>query len=257
MRIVTWNVNGLRAAAKKGFLEWLGSCKADVVCLQEIKATHDLVPEEVRAPKGWHVQMFSAKKPGYSGTAIYSRVKPDAYWTGLDKKVSPESHDEGRVLAARYGDLNVLSCYFPNSQEGGKRQGPKLAYFDAMNKAAAALVKKGQHVLVTGDYNVAHHEIDLARPDDNHENPGFFPWEREAMTTFLAGGFVDSFREAHPGLKDQYTWWSFRTNARARNVGWRIDYCCPDKKLQARVKKTWIEPDVLGSDHCPVGIELK
>ena len=257
MRIVTWNVNGLRAAAKKGFLNWLKDCKADVVCLQEIKATADVVPEEVRAPQGWHVQLFSAQKPGYSGTAIYSRVKPDAYWTGLDRKLSPESHDEGRVLAARYGDLNVLSCYFPNSQEGGKRQGPKLAYFDAMNKTAAALVKKGQQVLVCGDYNVAHHEIDLARPDDNHENPGFFPWEREAMTQFLGAGFVDSFREAHPGLKDQYTWWSFRTAARARNVGWRIDYCCPNQKLQARVKKTWIEPAVMGSDHCPVGIELK
>ena len=257
MRIITWNVNGLRAVAKKGFLDWLGACKADVVCLQEIKATLDVVPEEVRAPKGWHVQLHSAQKPGYSGTAIYSRVKPDEYWLGLDKKISPESHDEGRVLAARFGDLHVLSCYFPNSQEGGKRQAQKLAYFDAMVKTAGAYVKKGHQVVVTGDYNVAHQEIDLARPDDNHENPGFFPWEREAMTKFLKSGFVDSFREAHPGLKEQYTWWSFRTAARARNVGWRIDYCCPDQKLQARVKKTWIEPGVMGSDHCPAGIELK
>jgi exodeoxyribonuclease-3 len=257
MKIITWNVNGIRAAAKKGFLPWLAASKADVVCLQEIKANIDQLEDELRAPKGWHVQMFSAQKPGYSGTAIYSKVKPDEHWTGLDKKISPESHAEGRVLAARYGTLHVLSCYFPNSQEGGKRQAQKLSYFDAMCKKAAALVKQGQQVLVTGDYNVAHEEIDLARPADNQENPGFFPWEREAMTTFLDSGFVDSFRQAHPGLKDQYTWWSFRTAARARNVGWRIDYCCPDKKLQARVKKTWIEPNVMGSDHCPVGIELK
>jgi exodeoxyribonuclease-3 len=257
MRIITWNVNGLRAAAKKGFLDWLGACKADVVCLQEIKATLDVVPEEVRAPKGWQVRMFSAQKPGYSGTAIYSRVKPDEWWTGLDKKLSPESIDEGRVLAARYGDLHVLSCYFPNSQEGGKRQDQKLRYFDAITKKAQAIVKKGQHVLVTGDYNVAHHEIDLARPDDNHENPGFFPWEREAMTQFLAAGMADSFREQHPALREAYTWWSFRTAARARNVGWRIDYTCPDVALRDRVKKTWIEPTVMGSDHCPVGIELK
>jgi exodeoxyribonuclease-3 len=257
MRIVSWNVNGLRAVAKKGFLDWLNASKADVVCLQEIKANIEQVPEEVRAPKGWHVRMHSAQKAGYSGTAIFSRVKPDEYWSGLDKKLSPESHDEGRVLAARYGNLHVLSCYFPNSQEGGKRQAQKLAYFDAMGRKMVELVKKGQQVVVTGDYNVAHNEIDLARPDDNHENPGFFPWEREAMTRFLALGFVDSFRQAHPGLTEQYTWWSFRTAARARNVGWRIDYCCPDEKLQARVKSTWIEPSVMGSDHCPVGIELK
>ena len=257
MKVITWNVNGLRAVAKKGFVEWFNTAKADVVCLQEIKAFPEQAPPEVREIKGWHSHFFPAKKPGYSGTALYSRDKPDEVWQGLDDKLSSEAKAEGRVLAARFGTLHVLSCYFPNSQEEGKRKDVKLAYFDAIIKKGAALLKKGQQVLVTGDYNVAHHEIDLARPDDNHENPGFFPWEREAMTKFLKAGFSDTFREQHPELRDQYTWWSFRTAARARNVGWRIDYCCPDNALNKRVKKTWIEPKVMGSDHCPVGIELK
>jgi exodeoxyribonuclease-3 len=257
MRIMTWNVNGIRAALGKGFLPFVEKAKADVLCLQEIKAKEDVIPEEARSLKGYHSFFFPAEKPGYSGTALYSREKPDEIWMGLDDKISPEARKEGRVLAARFGDLHVLSCYFINSQDGGKRQAEKLAFFDAVTRKCKALVKKGQHVVVTGDYNVAHHEIDLARPDDNHESPGFFPWEREALTKFLDAGFVDNFREQHPTLKDAYTWWSFRTAARARNVGWRIDYCCTDEKLRSRVKKTWHEPNVLGSDHCPVGMELK
>jgi len=257
MKIVTWNVNGIRAAAGKGLLNWIAKGKYDVICLQEIKATEDVIPPEVRAIKGYHSFFFPAEKPGYSGTAIYSRIEPDEVWMGLDDKLSPEARKEGRTIAARFGDLHVLSCYFPNSQDGGKRQAQKLAYFDAIIKKGKALVKKGEHLVVTGDYNVAHEEIDLARPDDNHESPGFFPWEREAMGKFLQAGFCDNFREANPKLKEAYTWWSFRTNARARNVGWRIDYCCTDKALKSRVKKTWHEPSVYGSDHCPVGIELK
>jgi exodeoxyribonuclease-3 len=257
MRIVTWNVNGIRAALGKGFLPYAAKAKADVLCLQEIKAKEDVIPAEARELKGYHSYFFPAEKPGYSGTALYCREKPDEVWTGLDDKLSPEARHEGRVLAARFGDLHVLSCYFINSQDGGKRQDAKLRFFDAVTRKAKAILKKGQHLVVTGDYNVAHNEIDLARPDDNHESPGFFPWERQAMTEFLAAGMADVWREANPTKRDIYTWWSFRTAARARNVGWRIDYCCPDRKLAARVKKSWIEMDVLGSDHCPVGIELK
>jgi exodeoxyribonuclease-3 len=257
MKILTWNVNGIRAAMGKGYLDWVAKSKADVICLQEIKAKEDVIPDEAKAIKGYQSFFFPAEKPGYSGTAIYSRVKPDEIWTGLDDKISPEAKREGRVLAARFGDLHVMSCYFINSQEGGKRKDQKLAFFDAITKKSKALVKKGQHVVVTGDYNVAHNEIDLARPADNEENPGFFPWERKAMSEFLDAGFADVFREKHPTLKDQYTWWSFRTAARARNVGWRIDYTCVDSAMRDRVKKTWIEPDQMGSDHCPVGLELK
>ena len=257
MKIITWNVNGIRAVHGKGYLDWVAKSKADVICLQEIKAHDAVIPPELRNIKGYQSYFFPAEKPGYSGTAIYTREKPSEIWTGLDDKISPEAKKEGRVLAARFGDLHVLSCYFPNSQEGGKRQAQKLAFFDAITKKSKALVKKGQHVVVTGDYNVAHNEIDLARPDDNDENPGFFPWERKAMTEFLAAGFHDVWRENNPTLKDHYTWWSFRTAARARNVGWRIDYTCVDAALRNRTKKTWIEMEQHGSDHCPVGIELK
>jgi exodeoxyribonuclease-3 len=257
MKIITWNVNGIRAAAGKGLLAWMSRSKADVICLQEIKATEDRIPPELRSPKGYHSFFFPAEKPGYAGTAIYTREAPDEVWMGLDDKLSPEARREGRTLGVRFGNLHVLSCYFPNSQDGGKRKKEKLAYFEAIIQKGKNLMKKGQHLVVAGDYNVAHNEIDLARPDDNHESPGFFDWEREAMTRFLAAGFADNFREMHPHLRDAYTWWSFRTAARARNVGWRIDYCCTDQKLKARVTKTWHETDVLGSDHCPVGIELK
>src|SRR5260221_5160518 len=182
MKIVTWNVNGIRAALGKGFLAYVAKAKPDVLCLQEIKAKEDVIPEEARQLKGYHSYFFPAEKPGYAGTALYTREKPDEIWMGLDDKISPEARKEGRVLAARFGDLHVLSCYFINSQDGGKRQKQKLAFFDAIIKKCQAIKKKKQHLVVTGDYNVAHNEIDLARPKDNEENPGFFPWEREAMT---------------------------------------------------------------------------
>jgi exodeoxyribonuclease-3 len=151
MKIITWNVNGIRAVHGKGYLDWMAQSKADVICLQEIKAKEDVIPAELRDVKGYQAYFFPAEKPGYSGTAIYSRAKPDEIWTGLDDKISPEAKKEGRVLAARFGDLHVLSCYFINSQEGGKRQKEKLAFFDAITKKSKALVKKGQHVVVTGD----------------------------------------------------------------------------------------------------------
>jgi exodeoxyribonuclease-3 len=254
MKIVTWNVNGIRAIAKKGFLDWFLKAKADVVCLQEIKAKADQVPEELRDVKGWHSHFFPAKKPGYSGVALYSREKPDELWHGLG---DPRFDDEGRVLGARFGDLHVVSAYFPNSQEGGKRLDLKVDFCGDLTRTLAGLAKKKQEVVLTGDYNIAHQPIDLARPDDNEESPGYFPRERKAMTEFLEAGFVDIFREQHPDKPGLYTWWSYRSAARERNVGWRIDYTCVTPGLRSRSKKTWIEPDVTGSDHCPVGLEIK
>jgi len=254
MKIVTWNVNGIRAIAKKGFLDWFLREKADVVCLQEIKAMADQVPEELREPKGWHAHFYPARKPGYSGVALYSREKPDEVWRGLG---DPRFDDEGRVLGARFGGLHVVSAYFPNSQDEGKRLGLKIDFCGDITRKLSGLVKKKQDLVLCGDYNIAHEAIDLARPDDNHESPGFFPQERQAMTEFLAAGFVDSFREQHPGKGGLYSWWSYRAAARERNVGWRIDYTCVSPSLRSRVKKTWIEADVMGSDHCPVGMEMK
>jgi exodeoxyribonuclease-3 len=254
MKIVTWNVNGIRAIAKKGFLDWFGASKADVICLQEIKAMAEQVPDELKAPKGWNSFFLPAKKPGYSGVALYSRQKPDEVWQGLG---DARFDDEGRVLGVRFGTLHVISAYFPNSQDEGKRLPLKVDFCKDMTRKLAGLAKKKQELVLCGDYNIAHEPIDLARPDDNHESPGFFPQERQAMTDFLKAGFVDIFREQHAGQAGLYTWWSYRTAARERNVGWRIDYTCVTPGLRSRSKKTWIEPEVMGSDHCPVGIELK
>ena len=254
MRIVTWNVNGIRAILDKGFLDWFAKAKADVVCLQEIKATHDKVPDVLRTMKGWNAFFLPAKKPGYSGTALFSREKPDEVWEGLG---DARFDDEGRVLGARFGKLHVISAYFPNSQEGGKRLDLKVDFCADMTKKLSGLAKKKQEVVLSGDFNIAHERIDLARPDDNGENPGFFPRERQAMSEFLAAGFVDIFRERNPKKEGLYTWWSYRTAARERNVGWRIDYTCITPGLRSRVKDAWIEAQVMGSDHCPVGLDIK
>lgn len=254
MNIITWNVNGIRAIAKKGFLDWFKSSKADVVCLQEIKAKEDQVPPELRSIKGWHAFFTPAQKPGYSGVALYCRQKPDEIWEGLGDR---RFDDEGRVLGARFGSLHVVSAYFPNSQEAGKRLDLKVDFCSDMTKKLSGLAKKKQDVVLTGDYNIAHQPIDLAHPEANEESPGYFPQEREAMDKFLGAGFVDIFREQHAGKPSLYTWWSYRSAARERNVGWRIDYTCITPALRDRAKKTWIESDVMGSDHCPVGISLK
>jgi exodeoxyribonuclease-3 len=254
MKILTWNVNGLRAIQKKGFVPWLLKEKPDLLCLQEIKARPEQLDEELLKIKGYEAIFNPADRPGYSGTAIYSKAKPDEVWVGIgDRKFDCE----GRVTGARFGNLHVISAYFPNSQPEGVRLEFKVEFCKKITKFVKGLAAKKQDVVLTGDYNIAHEEIDLARPDDNHENPGFFPAERKAMTEFLAAGFHDVFREANPGKKGLYTWWSYRMQARERNVGWRIDYCNVNKGLLARVKKTWIMPQVVGSDHCPVGIELK
>ncbi len=253
MKILTWNVNGLRSAHAKGFLPWLGKERPDVLCLQEIKVKAEQLPDELREIPGYRAIFNPAVKPGYSGTAIYSREAPDETWTGVGRA---DFDDEGRVLAARYGSLHVISAYFPNSRDGGTRLDFKVDFCKLMTKKVKGLAAKGQDVVLAGDYNIAHEEIDLARPDANHESPGFFPAERKSMTEFLAAGFHDVFREEHPKLAGAYTWWSFRTAARKRNVGWRIDYANVNAALRKRVKRSWILAEVPGSDHCPVGLEL-
>ena len=253
MKILTWNVNGLRAAQKKGFLPWLQRVRPDVLCLQEIKARPDqLDPALVEVP-GYRAWFTPAKRPGYSGTAIYAREAPDEVWTGIG---DARFDDEGRVTGARFGSLQVVSAYFPNSREGGSRLDFKLDFCRRITRVLKNRIARGEDIVLAGDYNIAHEEIDLARPDDNHESPGFFPAERRSMTQFLKAGFLDVFREANPGLTGAYTWWSLRSAARERNVGWRIDYTNVNTGLRGRVRRSWILPDVKGSDHCPVGLEL-
>ena len=253
MLILSWNVNGIRAVEKRGFTTWLRSESPDILCIQETKARPEQLSEELRNPAGkngkpYYSYWASAKKAGYSGVAIYSKKEPE--------EVKPlgiaDFDDEGRVLQAFYKDFVVISAYFPNSQDGGKRLPYKLAFCDAILQYCKKLVKQKKHFVLCGDYNIAHTPIDLARPKENEGSAGYLPEERAWMDTFTKAGFVDTFRYFHPGEKEHYSWWSYRMNARERNVGWRIDYHCVDPAFLPLVKRSIIRPDVRGSDHCPV-----
>ena len=256
MRIITWNVNGIRAAEKYGFVDWLVKESPDVLCLNETKAEPgQLSPELLNPPvsgKSYNVFWASAKKRGYSGVSIYTKEQP------LDVRFfdKPEFDDEGRVLIAEYPAFTLITAYFPNSQDAGKRLDYKLAFCDAMLEFCNSLVKKGKSFLLCGDYNIAHTAIDLARPKANEKSAGYLPQERAWMDKFTAAGHIDTFRHFHPGESGHYTWWSYWGTARQRNVGWRIDYNCVDKGFISKVKSSVIRPDVEGSDHCPVEIEL-
>jgi exodeoxyribonuclease-3 len=256
MRILSWNVNGIRAVEKRNFVDWIVKENPDILCLNETKAEPgQLSPQLLNPPvkKGAYSSFFaSAKKKGYSGVAIYTKEKPeDVHFFN-----KPEFDNEGRVLVAEYKEFSLIAAYFPNSQDEGKRLDYKLAFCDAMLKLCNSLVKKNRHFLLCGDYNIAHTPIDLANPKRNENNAGYLPAEREWMDKFTGAGHVDTFRHFHPGETGHYTWWSYMGGARERNVGWRIDYHCVDKGFLQRVKSSLIRPEVEGSDHCPVEIEI-
>ncbi len=253
MRILCWNVNGIRANAKKGFFEWMLKEDADIVCLQETKAEPAQLSEEFIKPKGYLSFWSSAEKKGYSGVAIYSKKAPKSVSEGLGVK---EFDSEGRVLMADYGDFVLFNIYFPNGGSGNKRVPFKMSFYDAFLKKVEALRKAGRKVIITGDVNTAHNEIDLARPKENSKYTGFLPEERAWVTKFLNCGYVDTFRHFHKG-PDHYTWWDYKTGARARNVGWRIDYFFITENLLPQLKSAAILKDVMGSDHCPISIEVK
>jgi exodeoxyribonuclease-3 len=257
MRILSWNVNGIRAVEKRGFVQWFAEESPDVLCLQETKAHPDQLSPELISPRNKAGAVYtsywaSAEKRGYSGVAIYSRTKPlDVQPLGL-----AEFDAEGRVLQAEFKGFTLISAYFPNSQDGGARLGYKLDFCAALRELCDTLTARKRHIVLCGDYNIAHTPIDLARPKENEGNAGYLPEERAWMDTFTAAGYVDSFRHFHPGEKGHYSWWSYRAAARTRNVGWRIDYHCVDRALLPQVRSSVIRPDVAGSDHCPVQIEL-
>ena len=254
--IVSWNVNGIRAAEKKGFLDWLSSESPDVLCLQETKAHKgQLYPElvEPALPGGSYKSWWSsAKKAGYSGTAIYSKTEP------IDVKTFgyPAFDDEGRVVMAEFPEAVVISAYFPNSQEAGARLGYKLDFCAAMLETCNSLVSSGKNIILCGDYNIAHKPIDLANPKTNEGNPGYLPEERAWMDTFTGAGYIDTFRAFCPDPK-QYTWWSYRFHAREKNIGWRIDYACVNPLFMPHVTSSTILSDIMGSDHCPVKITIQ
>jgi len=254
MRIASWNVNGLRAIAKKGFFEWVDDYDPDVVLLQETKCYANDLPDELREIPGFFTRFVSAKRKGYSGAAVFTRFEPDEWIDGLG---DARFDKEGRVVSARFGDLIVTSAYFPNSQDGGTRLDYKLAFGRRMREFLDGHVADGRNVVLGGDYNIAHRPIDLARPDENKDSAGFLPEERAWLDELLANGWVDTWRRQHPDEKGVYTWWSFRTLGRQRNVGWRIDYLCVNEGFWPEVGETGIQDKVEGSDHCPVTIEVK
>jgi len=248
MKIISWNVNGLRACVKKGFLDFY-SQDYDVICLQEIKMMKEQADFSL---EGRHEFWNSAQRKGYSGTAIFSKKEPVSVRYGI----GIEEHDtEGRVVTLEFDEFFLVNCYTPNSKHELLRLDYRMQWEDAFADYLKAL-EADKPVVLVGDLNVAHNEIDLANPKTNTKNPGFTPHERSKMTALLARGFVDTFRFLYPDRTEAYTWWSPMSNARERNVGWRIDYVIVSEAIIDKVADSFILSDVLGSDHCPVGIDL-
>ena len=254
MKIISWNVNGIRAATKKGFSLFLRSSKSDLLCLQEIKISDSARLETEFDFGGYAEYWHSAKRPGYSGTAILVR-KGFKEVLGVKNGIgNPKFDDEGRVQTAELRKCFLVNVYFPNSNHELSRLAYKLEFNEALLKYLKKLEAK-KPVIITGDYNVANEPVDLARPKENEGNPGYTTEERAWMKKFLKSGFIDTFRFLN-GTKIQYSWWSFRTGARERNIGWRIDYFCVSDKLKKQLKKAYILDKITGSDHAPVGLEL-
>lgn len=249
MKLISWNVNGLRACLGKGFLDYFQRADADVFCLQETKLQAGQV--ELELP-GYHQYWNYAEKKGYSGTAIFSRREPRSVRYGVGVE---ELDHEGRLITLEFDDCDVVTCYTPNAQEGLKRIDHRMAWEDAFRAYLKALDRE-KPVLVCGDLNVAHQEIDLKNPGPNRGNAGFSDQEREKFTRLLESGFTDSFRYLYPDATGRYSWWSYRFNARKNNAGWRIDYWLLSDRLRDRILRAEIESEVFGSDHCPVLLEI-
>mgnify|MGYP000855843985 FL=1 len=251
MKLVSWNVNGIRAVLKKGFLDYMAAVDADVICLQETKC-HPGDVQHVGWTAGYEATWASAVKKGYSGTAIFSRVKPKSVTLGMNVPV----HDqEGRVITAEFADFYLVNVYQPNSQRGLTRLEYRTQEWDPAFLVYLKKLEQTKPVVFCGDLNVAHQEIDLTNPKTNRRNAGFTDEERTNFTRLLESGFVDTFREFEKG-PGHYTWWSQMMNCRARNIGWRVDYFVVSEKLRPALKRAWISPEVMGSDHCPVGLEI-
>ena len=249
MKLVSWNVNGLRSCLGKGFLDFCDIVDADVICLQETKMRPEQAEFELL---GYERFWNSADKAGYSGTAVFTRRKPLSVTYDFGEDIH---RHEGRVITAEFEDFYLVCCYTPNSQDGLRRLAYRMEWEDAIRDYLCAL-DQVKPVVLCGDLNVAHQEIDLKNPETNHKNPGFSDEERGKLTELLSCGFADSFRRLHPDARDRYSWWSYRTRARDRNVGWRIDYFILSERLLPRVEIADILSEVPGSDHCPVLLEL-
>ncbi|MEP7162664.1 MAG: exodeoxyribonuclease III [Candidatus Moraniibacteriota bacterium] len=252
--LISWNVNGLRAAGKKGFVDWMQKGQYPIVCVQETKVSHpDQLPEELRHPDGYTSYFHSAtEKKGYSGVGIYTKRRPFEVKTFFGDNLLSR---EGRVIEMEFREFTLVNVYFPNGGSGDIRLQYKLQFYEEFLHYLKHMKKQGKKIVLCGDVNTAHREIDLARPKENANTSGFMQIEREWIDKLEAAGFIDTFRAANPETV-QYSWWDMKTRARERNVGWRIDYFFVDESLKNNIKDTFILDDVAGSDHAPVGLTL-
>ena len=253
MKIISWNVNGIRAADKKGLFQWLQKESPDILCLQETKAQADQIPPHLKNTPGYNIYFNSAKRKGYSGVATYARKKP----LNVCKGFGIERFDEeGRILITSFENFELFNIYFPNGKKDEVRLKYKLDFYDEFLLYTDNLKDKDKNIIVCGDFNTAHKEIDLAHPKANEKFSGFLPIEREWLDRFIDHGYIDTFRYFNKE-PNQYSWWAMRTHARERNIGWRIDYFFINEEFLQNLKKAFIMQDVMGSDHCPIGIEIK
>lgn len=252
MKIITYNVNGLRSALNKGFAEWMAEQKPDVLCLQETKAQPEQIPTEIFEHLGYQAYYHSAQKKGYSGVAILTKQTPDRVVYGMG--IEPYDQ-EGRFLRVDYGELSIVSVYHPSGTSGETRQAFKMQWLEDFQHYINELKKERPNLLLCGDYNICHQEIDIHDPIRNATNSGFLPEEREWIDHFLKSGFIDTFRYFNPE-PHHYTWWSFRANARANNKGWRIDYCMASREMESWLRTAYLLPEARHSDHCPSVVEI-
>ncbi len=253
MKLISWNVNGLRAAMRNGFLDALKKMAPDILCLQEVKLQEDQIPPEIKLLAVYKSYWHFARKKGYSGVATLTRLQPKEthYGMGIEK-----FDTEGRIVVTEFEPFILFNIYFPNGRRDHGRVAYKLEFYAKLLERINKLRDQGKRVIITGDFNTAHNEIDLTNPKSNRNTSGFLAEEREWIDRYQQNGWIDTFRYFYPELTGQYTWWSYRFNARQRNIGWRIDYFMVSENVLPYLKDAFILPEIAGSDHCPVGIEL-
>jgi len=252
MKLLSWNVNGLRAIYKKNFLEWFTENNADIFCIQETKAHREQLPEELLTRKGYFSYFAQAERKGYSGVALWSKKEPEIITYQMH---IPRFDLEGRLIQANYPEFILFNIYFPNGKASRERLQFKMDFYENILKKMDKLLNQGKKIVICGDVNTAHREIDLARPKENEKNSGFLPEERAWIDRLIERGFIDAFRQFY-FEGNHYSWWDYKTRARERNIGWRIDYFFVSDILEKNLKSAFIQSEVLGSDHCPIGIEL-
>lgn len=253
LRLISWNVNGIRAGYKKGLLDWFKKENPDLLCLQETKAHPDQLTDELKNVNGYTSHFSSAEKKGYSGVVTYTKLKPKNVQQGIGIK---KFDSEGRFIVTEFDEFTLFNIYFPNGKASAERLQYKMDFYDSFLKHCKKLIKQNKKIVICGDVNTAHKEIDLARPKENSKTSGFLPEERDWIDNFLSAGFLDTFRLFNQE-PENYTWWDMVTRARDRNVGWRIDYFYISENLKKNIVSASIHSSVMGSDHCPIEIELK